>query len=219
MVLNSAKCASFYVQAIGKEKSAYLRPELGVPCLTALVPFEKCRHVDSVLASTRSCHSPFCLFQPAVGSSASSTGPFGPGQQGGRSKLLEICSLFVFGWSAGHFESLILCVCAEDGLTVVDIAFANEDLLETVNAGKFRHSSIAEVQENHRRILGHPADFPVSHVPTIFSSRGALLPRSEARLRLLGLSKFDLSLMVYDVYRRGAVGSMNSAVWTRGLFK
>ncbi|VDM03990.1 unnamed protein product [Schistocephalus solidus] len=78
---------------------------------------------------------------------------------------------------------------------------AGKDLMETVNAGKVRHYSIAELQENLRSILGRPADFPVSHEPTFFSSLGTLHPRSEARLQLLGVSKLDLSDLCLVVMR------------------
>uniref|UniRef100_A0A183TRK6 Reverse transcriptase domain-containing protein n=1 Tax=Schistocephalus solidus TaxID=70667 RepID=A0A183TRK6_SCHSO len=110
------------------------------------------------------------------------------------------------------FRKPDMVLCAEDGLTVVDIAVAGEDLMKTVYGGKTRYYSTAEVQVNLRRILGRPADFPISHEPAIFSSRGALHLRSEARLRLLGLSKFDLldlclmvvrgSLKAYASYMR-----------------
>ncbi|KAL7053741.1 hypothetical protein AAHC03_026817 [Spirometra sp. Aus1] len=117
------------------------------------------------------------------------------------------------------FKKPDIVVCADDRLTVVDVAVADEDLMDTVYAGKTRHYSTVEVEGNLRRILGKPADFPVSHAPAIFSSRGALSPRSEASLKLLGLSKFDLSdlclavirgsLKAYDVYVRGAGNGEN----------
>nr|VZH96039.1 unnamed protein product [Spirometra erinaceieuropaei] len=102
-------------------------------------------------------------------------------------------------------------VCGEDALTVVDVSVTGEELMDTVYAGKIRHYSTVEVEGNLRRILGKPADIPILHVPAIFSSRGSISPRSEARLRLLGLSTFDLSdlcltvirgsLKAYDVYK------------------
>ncbi|KAL7053459.1 hypothetical protein AAHC03_027108 [Spirometra sp. Aus1] len=102
-------------------------------------------------------------------------------------------------------------VCAEDALTVVDVSVSGDELMDTVYAGKIRHYSTVEVEGNLRRILGKPADIPILHVPAIFSSRGSISPRSEARLRLLGLSTFDLSdlcltvirgsLKAYDVYK------------------
>ncbi|KAL7053891.1 hypothetical protein AAHC03_026745 [Spirometra sp. Aus1] len=117
------------------------------------------------------------------------------------------------------FKKPDIVVCADDRLTVVDVAVADEDLMDTVYAGKTRHYSTVEVEGNLRRILGKPADFPVSQAPAIFSSRGALSPRSEASLKLLGLSKFDLSdlclavirgsLKAYDVYVRGAGNGEN----------
>ncbi|BHF71127.1 hypothetical protein SprV_0401418200 [Sparganum proliferum] len=112
-----------------------------------------------------------------------------------------------------------IVVCAEDALTVVDVAVAGEDLMDTVYAGKISHYSTVDVEGNLRRILGKPAEFPIPHVPAIFSSRGSISPRSEARLRLLGLSTFDLSdlcptvirgsLKAYDVYMRGAGSAEN----------
>ncbi|VDM05973.1 unnamed protein product [Schistocephalus solidus] len=208
MVLNSAKCASFYVQAIGKEKSACLRPcELSIR--------------GSDLRSLGSLDTFKYLGVPF-----SYRGKIACCQLTHQARVLrhyQVINLLASNLVKRKLEVLLKPHIPEgrtfkkpdlDGLTVVNIAFTNEDLLETVNDGKFRHYSIAEVQENHRRILGHPANFPVSHVPTIFSSRGALHPRSEARLRLLGLSKLDLtdlclmvvraSLKAYDVFMRGA---------------
>ncbi|VDM06570.1 unnamed protein product [Schistocephalus solidus] len=78
-------------------------------------------------------------------------------------------------------------------------------------------------QRKSRRIFGGSLDTQLTfrsqmNLP-FFSSRGALHPRSKARLRLFGLSKFDLSdlcLMVvrgslnaYDVYMHGAGGQVN----------
>ncbi|VDM03757.1 unnamed protein product [Schistocephalus solidus] len=68
------------------------------------------------------------------------------------------------------FRKPDIVVCGEDGLTVVDIAVAGEELMQSVNAGKIRYYSAADVQENLRRILGHPADFPTSNEHAIFSS-------------------------------------------------
>ncbi|VDM00305.1 unnamed protein product [Schistocephalus solidus] len=120
------------------------------------------------------------------------------------------------GWS---FRKPDLVLCAKDGLSVLDIVVTGEDLMEMVYAGKVHHYSTADVKEKLRRILDHPADFPISHEPAILLSRGALHPRIEARLRLLGRSKLhfsDLCLMVvrgslkaYDVYMRGGSGNVN----------
>ncbi|VDL89621.1 unnamed protein product [Schistocephalus solidus] len=113
-----------------------------------------------------------------------------------------------------------LVASKQDGFTVVDIAVAGEDIMETVYAVKIHHYSTADVQEDLRRILGRPAYFPISHETAIISSYGTLHPRSEARLRLLGLSKLDrsdLCLMVvrgslkaYDFYMCEAGGSVKS---------
>nr|VZI30020.1 unnamed protein product [Spirometra erinaceieuropaei] len=110
-------------------------------------------------------------------------------------------------------------VCAEDALTVVDVSVTGEELMDTVYAGKIRQYSTVEVEGNLRRILGKPADIPILHVPAMFYSRGSISPRSEARLRLLGLSTFDLSdlcltvirgsLKAYEVYVRGAGSAEN----------
>nr|VZI25989.1 unnamed protein product [Spirometra erinaceieuropaei] len=116
------------------------------------------------------------------------------------------------------FRKADIVLCVEDGLTVVDVAVADEDLVDTVYAGKIRHYSTVDVEGNLRRILGKPADFPILCVPAIFS-RGSISPRSEASLRLLGLSPFDLSdlclavgrdsLKAYDVSVRGAGSAEN----------
>lgn len=69
---------------------------------------------------------------------------------------------------------------------------------------------------------------PISHEPAIFSSRGALHPRSEARLLLLGLSKLDLSDLCLRVVRSSlmfpcvelvVVKTGDSAVWTHELLE
>ncbi|VDM02691.1 unnamed protein product [Schistocephalus solidus] len=166
--LTLAKCASFYVRALGQKKSACLRP-----CEVSI---------------RRS--------------------PLNP--------------RWYAGWA---FKSTIeatadLVLCAEDSLSVVDIVVAGEDLMEIFYAETVHHYSTADVQENLRRILDRPTDFPISHESAILLSRGALHPRSEARLRLLGRSKLhfsDLCLMVvrgslkaYDIYMHGAGGIVNS---------
>uniref|UniRef100_A0A0V0JC37 Retrovirus-related Pol polyprotein from type-2 retrotransposable element R2DM n=1 Tax=Schistocephalus solidus TaxID=70667 RepID=A0A0V0JC37_SCHSO len=46
------------------------------------------------------------------------------------------------------FRKPDIVVCGEDGLTVVDIAIAGEELMESVYAGKIRYNSAAEVQVN-----------------------------------------------------------------------
>ncbi|VDN15476.1 unnamed protein product [Dibothriocephalus latus] len=104
----------------------------------------------------------------------------------------------------------------ESSATVIDVAVAGEDCMEKRYTGKIERYSAAEIEANIRQTFAKPSDFPITHMPAVFSARGTVYARTERGLRTLGLSKFDISdlaleairgsVTAYDIFTRGAGG-------------
>ncbi|VDN14669.1 unnamed protein product [Dibothriocephalus latus] len=104
--------------------------------------------------------------------------------------VLGICCVEVNDGTLCKHDCILL---NNSSATAIDVAVAGEDCTESLYTGKIECYSAAEIEANLRQIPTKPTDFPITHMPAVFAARGSVYLRTERNLRILGLSKFEIS--------------------------